>query len=162
MAQMNVQAHDNEVFPVRRSFISRNRHTQLSAESLAKLWCIGPKRAKATLLATTQNGIWSAILPLACRYRADRMYNVKRLGGKFATDTFFADMKSIHGNTCCQVYSHKVGFQACYPKLDAKGESFGAPAHLTFDGHQSQVGKNTNFSKGLRRYKIDHHVSAPR
>ena len=115
---------------------------------------IGPKRAKATLLATTQNGVRSAILPLSRRYRADHMFKVKRLDGKFATDTFFSKTKSIHGNMCCEVLSHKVGFQACYPKINATGDSlgealddfvhdFGAPTHLTFDGHQSQVGKKT-------------------
>ena len=73
------------------------------------------------------------------------MYNLKRLQGRFATDTFFADMKSLHGNTCCQLYSHKVGFASCYPKLNAKGGSlgetlddfvhdFGVSDHLTFDG----------------------------
>ena len=88
------------------------------------------------------------------------MYNVKRLDSKFATDTFFANMKPIHDNTCCQIFPHKVGFQACYPKLNARGDSlsevlddfvhdFGAPLHLTFDGHQSQVGKKTDSSKAL-------------
>ena len=88
------------------------------------------------------------------------MYNIKQLRGQFATDTFFSDMKSIHGNACCQVFLHKVGFQACYPKLNAKGESlgealddfvhnFGAPEHLTFDGHQPQVGKKTRIYKGF-------------
>ena len=101
------------------------------------------------------------------------MYNVKRLRGRFATDTFYADMKSLHANTCCQIYSHKAGFQACYPKPNAKGDTlgetlddfvhdFGAPEHLTFNGFSSQVGKNTKFHKGLRKYKIDYHVSAPR
>ena len=173
MAQLIVTVHDNEIFPARRSFVSRKRHADLAADSLWELWGIGPKRARATLLATTQMGICSAILPLTRRYRADRMYNIKRLDGKFATDTFYADMKSIHGNTCCQVYSHKVGFQACYPKINATGNSLGetlddfvhdfcAPSHLTFDGHQSQVGKKTCFFKSLQKYRIDHHVWAPR
>jgi hypothetical protein len=170
---IQVVDHPNEQFPARRTFVSRKRHAQLSAEALSELWHISPKRAKATMNATTQHGIRSAILPLTRRYRSDRMYNVKRLRGRFATDTFFADMKSLHGNTCCQIFSHKIGFAACYPKPNAKGDSlgealddfvhdFGAPEHLTFDGHQSQVGKNTHFNKSLRKYQIDYHVSAPR
>ena len=54
-------------------------------------------------------------------------------------------MKSLHANTCCQLYLHKVGFAARYPKLNTKGDilgetlddlvhDFGAPEHLTFDG----------------------------
>lgn len=77
------------------------------------------------------------------------------------------------GNTCCQIYSHKVGFAACYPKPNVKGDSlgetldyfvhnFGAPEHLTFDRNQSQVGKNTHFNKSLRKYHIDCHVPEPR
>ena len=161
VSQLALQQHDNEIYSTRRTFISKKRHAQLTAESLAELWGIGPKRAKATLLTTTQNGIRSVILPLSWQYRADQMYNIKRSRGRFTTDTFFSDMrKSIHGNTCCQVFSHKVGFQACYLKPNAKGESlrealddfvhdFGAPEHLTFDGHQSQVGKKTRFYKGI-------------
>ena len=101
------------------------------------------------------------------------MYNLKHLQGRFATDTCYDDMKSIHGNTCCQVDSHKVGFSACHPKPNTKRESlwetldnffheFGVPEHLTFDGFKSQVGQNTKFNKNLRRYRIDHHISAPR
>ena len=166
MVQVNIECHDNEIFPAQRSFVSKKQHAQLTADSLAELWGIGPKRARATLLATTQRGIRSAILPLTrCK--------IKRLDRKFATNTVYADMKSIHGNMCCQVYCHKVGFQACYLKTNATGDSLGEtldnfvhdfrpPSHLTFDSHQSQVGKKTRFFKSLHKYKIDHHVSAPR
>ena len=151
VSQANVKQHDNEVHPARQSFVSRKQHSQLLAESLSEKWYIGPKRAKATLLATTQNGVRSAILPLSRRYRADRMFSIKQLDGKFATDTFFSKVKSIHMNTCCQVFSHKVGFQACYPKTSTTGDNLGealddfvhdfcTPMHLTFDGHQSQAG----------------------
>ena len=99
------------------------------------------------------------------------MYNLKCLQGRFATDTFYADMKYLHGNTFCKVYSHKVGFSTCYPKVNEKGDSlgetlddfvhdFGVPEHLTFYGFQSQVGQNTKFNKNLRRYRVDHHISA--
>ena len=101
------------------------------------------------------------------------MYNLKRIQGSFATNTLLSDMKSLHANTCCQVYSHKVGFVAFYPKLNAKGGSldetlddfvhdFGAPEHLTFGGFQYQVGNNTKFFSNLLKYNIDHRVSAPR
>ena len=159
--------------PARRTFVSSDRHNQASADLLSELWHIGPKRAKATLDATTQNGIRSAIMPLSRRYRSDRMYNLKRLRGRFATDTIYADIKSLLGNSCAQVYTHKIGFAACYPLPAAKGDpvghtlsdfvhDFGAPQHLTFDGAQVQVGKHTLFQKYLRQFRIDHHVSGPR
>ena len=74
---------------------------------------------------------------------------------------------------CCQVYSHKVGFTACYLQLNEKGDSlgksiddflhdFGDSEHLTFDGFNSKVGKNTRFYTNLCKYSVNHHVSVPR
>ena len=59
------------------TFVSHKRHADLTSNSLAKLWHIGPKQAKATMLATTQNGVRSAIMPLSQQYRSDHMYNLK-------------------------------------------------------------------------------------
>ena len=39
---------------------------------------------------------------------------------------------------------------------------FGAPSHLTFDGAQVQMGKNTLFQSTLRKHDIRFHVSSPR
>ena len=77
--------------PARRTMVSTERHKKLKASEIAELWGIGPKRAEATLKATTQRGTRSAIMPISRRYRADRMFQVKRLNGKFATDTLFSD-----------------------------------------------------------------------
>ena len=134
------------------------------------MWGIGMNRTKATIECTTQRGSRSAILPLSRRYRADRMYSMKRLNSKFATDTFYSDYKSINQNTCAQIYSHKNGFSAVYPLENATGDSigqslttfsndFGVPEHLTFDGATAQVGKNTLFMKTLRKYHCNFHIS---
>ena len=84
---------NNQDVPARRTLISSDRHSKLTAETLAEHWCIGPKRAQATLKATLHKGTRSAILPIARRYRADRMYQVKRLNWKMATDTLYSDEK---------------------------------------------------------------------
>jgi hypothetical protein len=78
---------DLEDVSARRTDVSTEGHTQVTAERLADRFCIGPERAKATIRATTQRGIRSAILPIGRRYRADRIFDVRRLNGKFATDT---------------------------------------------------------------------------
>ena len=159
--------------PVRRTFISGDRHVKLNANKLAELWCIGTQRAQATMMATTQHGIRSALLPISRRYRSDRMHNIKRLNGKFATDTFYAETKSLNQNIGAQIYSHKIGFSVCYPLQDAKSETlaytlnnfisdYGAPERLTFDGAQAQAGKHTEFMQCIRRHHIKHHISAPR
>ena len=91
------------------------------------------------------------------------MYYIKGLQGWFATDTLFADMRSLYRNTFCQVYSHKAGFASCYPQINAKisslsesidnfGHDFGALEHQTFDGFSSQVGKNTRLYKNMHKY----------
>eukprot|EP00978_Attheya_sp_CCMP212_P042102 scaffold251199_cov53-Attheya_sp.AAC.1 len=84
--------------PARRTFVSTERHTKITADSLAERFCIGPERAKQTIRVTTQRGTRSAmILPITQRYRADRRFEVKRLNTKFATDTAYAKVKSIRG-----------------------------------------------------------------
>ena len=49
------------------------------------------------------------------------MYNLKKLKGRFSTDTFYPKVKSLHQSTCVQIFSHKVRFAACYPSLMRKG-----------------------------------------
>ena len=82
------------------------------------------------------------------------------------------NLQWIHFMLIC-ICSHKVGFSDCYPKLNARRDSlgktiydfvhdFGFPENLTFAGFQSQVGQNTKFNKNLRKYRINHHISAPR
>jgi hypothetical protein len=64
---------------------------------------------------TAQRGVCSALLPISRRYCADRVFGVKRLAGKFATDTAYGKLKSLRGNVGSQIYSHKCGFKASYP-----------------------------------------------
>ena len=53
-----------EDIPARRTFTSTERHTRITADILAERFCIGPTRAKATIRATMQRGLRSAILLL--------------------------------------------------------------------------------------------------
>ena len=101
--------------PARRTFVSHSRHLKASAELIDDLRCIGIKKEKATLDATTQRGTRYAILPLRRRYRADRVYILKRLNTRFATDTILSDIKSLNHNVCAQVFSYKFGLSAAYP-----------------------------------------------
>ena len=159
--------------PIRGSLISSERHLQTTAETLAELWGIGLNKAKASLNATTQMATRSAILPISRRYRAEKMYGVKRLNGKFATDTLWSDNKSLNQNVCAQIFSHKNGFSVCYPMrkatVDTIGDSlldfvhdFGVPEHLKSDGAAAQEGKNTKFMAAVRTYRIKHKFSGRR
>ena len=165
--------YDLNDIPPRNAFVSNERHKQVNVMTLADTWGIGPLRAAATLKATTQQFRRSAILPISRRYRADRFYEMKKLNGKFATDTIWADIKSLNQHKYAQIYTHKCGFAISYPIDSMTGDNiglslqdlvhdFGIPTHLTFDGHPSQVGQGSLFMKNLRKYNIQYHISSPR
>ena len=80
-----------------RAFIPTGRHSNTTPEDLSERWSISVTQAKLTLDATTQRLKQSALMPLARRYRADRMFQVKRLDCVVSTDTMHAKNKSIHG-----------------------------------------------------------------
>ena len=46
----------------RQAYVSHDRHVKITADRLAERFGIGQAKAKATLLATTQRGVRSAIL----------------------------------------------------------------------------------------------------
>ena len=165
--------YDQTDAPARRTFVSDERHIKLTVEALAEKFGISIPRAQRTLRVTTQRGVRSAILPISRRYRADRMFSVKRLNGKFATDTAYGKVKSLRGNVASQLFSHKCGFKVCYPLQKVDGNNvgdaltqfisdFGVPDRLTFDGASVQTGPKTRFMDAIRRYEIKYHVSGPR
>ena len=140
----------NYKIPERRTLVSHSIQLKASAELISDLFCIGLKRDQATLGATTQRGVRSATLPLARRYRDDRVFCMRWLNAQFVTDTLFSDVKSLNQNTYAQFFSHKVGFNDIYPMVSSIGDSlvysyrdfnhdFEIPVHLTFDGYSAQV-----------------------
>ena len=147
-----------EYFTTRQSYTSIERHRKISDEVLADIFSIGIERARATPRATFQRGKMSYILPISRQYRADRQHIVKRLHGKFATDTIWEESMLLRGNVTSQMYTHKCGFNTSYPiprsnsehvgyRLNDFVSDYGAPGQLTYDGAAVQVGRNTNFQK---------------
>lgn len=167
---LDADLHDK---PVRKTFTSTERHLKITAEALSERLGIGIARARKTLHATLQRGTRSAILPLERRYRADRRYEMRRLKGHFSTDTAYFPCKSLRGYIASQIYFDKNGFAACYhlpraddahigPTLTAFSSDFGIPDHLTMDGANVQIGRNTAFQRFIRKHGIQYHVSHPR
>ena len=76
--------------------VSTERHQRLSEHLVAERFGIGLERARATIRATTQKGIRSAIMPLSRMYKTDRFYHTKRLMGKFSTETVYFKVKTLH------------------------------------------------------------------
>ena len=155
-----------------RTYVSNERHKKVTANSLSELFGISPQRAAQTVRATRQRGVRSAILPIGRRYRADRMYDTKRLNGKFATDTLYGATVSLRGNKASQIYSHKCGFKTLYHLSKENNEQigqslkdfifeYGAPSQLTYDGAAVQIGSKTLFQETIRKADIKPHVSNP-
>ena len=111
--------------PYIRTYVSSERHNQVSADNISEILGIGPNKAKQMLRITRQRGTRSAILPIGRRYRTDRMYDVKRLNGKFATDTLYGNVISLRGNKASQIYSNKCGFKADYHISKVNNEQVG-------------------------------------
>lgn len=65
--------------------------------------------------ATAQHHARSAIMPLSCRYRMDRMHEVPRLRCAMSADTMDLRCKDINGHKHCQVFGNKEMFTATYP-----------------------------------------------
>lgn len=163
----NVEVQD---VPAARTFESKERHTSVTPEDLSERWCIGLGQAKETLKRTTQRIVRSAVMPLARRYRADRMYEKRRLRGEWFTDTMDGRVVSKDGNRYGQVFANKGYFAQIYP-MDTKSKAgdalrtfiqeFGVPENLTFDGSKEQTGKKTEFMKQVRKNDIDFHIIEP-
>ena len=153
-----------------KTFQSKDRHTSVTPEDLSERWSIGTGQAKETIKRTTQQYVRSALLPLARRYCADRMFQKRCLHGDWYTDTMDGRVMSKDGNRYAQVFANKGYFAVIYP-MDTKkkaGEAlhifcqeFGVPDRLTFDGSKEQTGKGTEFMKQVRKNNIDFHVIEP-
>ena len=150
-----------------KTFISKKRHSSVTAEDLSDRWCISVKQAQLTLDATTRRLIRSAIMPLSRRYRVDRLFGIRRLDYEISTDTIDGKVKTIHGLRYAQVFGSKEFFVAAYPMwskadagdmLDDFVREYGAPKLLKFDGSKEQCGKNSKFQQIIRKYEIPYKI----
>jgi hypothetical protein len=158
---------EHEIMPL-HTFLSKDRHSRTTPEELSERWGLSVAQAALTLKSTTRRLIRSALMPLARRYRVDRMFEPNRLAGTFATDTMDMRCNSIHGERYCQVFANKEFFAAAYP-IEKKGDAYepidwfvqdyGAPETLISDGAPEQVGRNSKFQAKLRKHGIKHKTS---
>ena len=82
-----------EDVPSSKTFHTSERKSTVSSSDLRKRWFIGLNQATQTIKSTSQLLLSSAILPLAQRYRADRMHERPRLHGVVYTDTMHIHFK---------------------------------------------------------------------
>jgi hypothetical protein len=94
---------------------SKNRHSQVIAETVARKFRCGIETAQRTLKTTTQRGIRQTIHPLHRRYRVDHLnLHRRRLDDTFYMDTLFSKVKSLNGHTCAQLITNGT-FTRIYP-----------------------------------------------
>ena len=91
-----------------RTLISKNINYSTTEEYLSKIWGLSISQAALTLKARRQKLTGSAIMPLARRYRADQMFNVRRIHGTMSTNTMDAICQSIYDEKYCQVFGKKT------------------------------------------------------
>ena len=156
--------------PSARAFQSKERHSTVTPSGLSERWYIGLGQATKTLKATTQRLMCSAILPLARRYRADRMFVRPRIRGTIYMDTMNGRYKSLDGNKHAQIFANELFFATAYP-MEHKSNAgqalkqfifdFGIPDKLECDGAAELVGQQTEFQATVRNHAIDLHVTEP-
>ena len=148
------------------SFIgSKDRHSRVNAETVARRFRCGIETAQNTLNTTTQRGVRYAIHPLHRRYRVDHLnLHRRRLADTFYMDTLFSKVKSLNGMECAQLITNG-SFTRVYP-MESKSshdiaqaltefiDDVGVPGTLICDFATEQTGKNTEVMKVVRRNQI--------
>ncbi len=147
------------------TFLSEERHSNTTPIDLSERWGLSVAQAALTLKATTRHLLRSALMPLARRHRANRMFQAPRLEGTWATDTMDMRCNSTHGERCCQVYANRMFFAKAYPipkksdcheTLNSFVNDYGAMDLLVSDGSAEQCGPHTEFQKKIQKYQIQH------
>ena len=170
-ATASVAAVEMKGPPTPHTFVSEDRKSNVTPQALAEKWLIGLEQAALTLKNTTQWIVRSALLPLARRYKADRVFTLPQLQGEWFTDTVDGGkVKSINGNKYGQIFANEKYFAAIYP-MDKKSKAgdalrvfckeFGVPDRLRYDGSKEQTGRKTEFQKQVRRHDIKTHAIEP-
>ena len=72
--QLTSPNQEKQDIPSSKTFTSKDRHNMVTPEDISNRWFIGLAQASKTTKHTTQCILQSAILPLARRYKVDRMY----------------------------------------------------------------------------------------
>ena len=170
----SIQVHNPTVIkddlPMAKTFHSAERKQNVSVADISERWFIGLRQAANTIKATSQRLLRSAILPLARRYRADRMYERPRFHGVVYTDTLNGKVTLLDGNKYAQVFATTDFFATVYP-MDTKAKAgdalkefitdFGVPDKIVMDGASEQTGWKTTFMQQIRKHHIDFPITEP-
>jgi transposase InsO family protein len=132
---------------------SDNPRYKLTPEQLAKTWNVGRTVAEKTLKATTQRAVRTVASPTVERRwpSGDRPLRYKRLHHNVYHDTMKANVKSLRGNKCCEIYATDFGWSRAFPlekesnvheSLDLFLSRYGIPEALVSDNARAYLGGN--------------------
>jgi hypothetical protein len=142
------------------SINSETRHSSVTPEEVSRKFRCGIETAKKTIEKTTQRGIRRSLNPLHRRYRTYHPdLHRNQLNVSMSSDTLFAKVKSLQGNTCAHLYTTGK-FTKIYPLPDKTAESvggtlldvlnnIGVPKEMVTDLGSEMVGRHTTFRKEL-------------
>jgi len=117
--EADVKAHDHEL----QVLISNTKQSTISRESLAQKWFIGLEAAGRTLNATTQEGMRFVEGPIERRLHTSQAHmRFPSLVFTLYSDTLFANIRSVRGFTCAQIFTDGHGFVRVYP-MRSKSEA---------------------------------------
>ena len=114
----------------------KKRKGFVDAEKLSKNWFCSKEAAQRTLEVTTQRAVRDFTHTSGGRRLKPYSYMLrhKRIDTEVYTDTLFGKVKSLRGNTCCQVYATPFQFIRAYPMVSKK------EAHTTVDEFFRKIG----------------------
>ena len=136
--QLTSPNQEKQDIPSSKTFTSKDRHNMVTPEDISNRWFIGLAQANKTIKHTTQCILRSAILPLAHRYKVDRMYECPWLKCTIYTDAMNGCHKSLDGNKHAQVFATEQFFVASYP-MESKSMSSQALKEFISDSSVQHV-----------------------
>ena len=124
---------------------------KLTSDVLCKNWGIGKALAERTIEATTQLRVRTVANPSIERRwpTGDRPLRYRRLDHPVYHDTMYSKVKSLRGNTCCEIYVTSFGWSRVFPMktesevhetLDLFLGRYGVPEALISDGAKAYTG----------------------
>ena len=137
--------------------ITKDRHSKVGLEELARKWNIGLQMAKDTLEVATQHGVRMVVHPMMWQLRVDHLHlHQTYLRGMWYADTLLAKVRSQLGNTCVNVFMQGKYTKAILMTSQAEAgrllvdftNDVGIPEMLTTEGAGEFTGRNTNFVRG--------------
>ena len=154
------------------SAVKHTSHGELTPEYLSKLWSINIENAKRTLRATTQESIrilqGKITRRVQTRAHQNRYNQLRGYLGRFASDTFKSNVRSLRGNNYIQLFCNRGNYSKCFAMkkkedahhaLDRFIHEVGIPHEMLTDGALELT--KAEWGKTCRKHNIQQITTEP-